>query len=212
MKGRSFDLSIRNYIKFRMFFRKSFLSDIFIPGGNVFFLLSRKVKRGRIILMEKTDLINYLQKINTELYQFSYALVPDDLQAQQIIVDSIELLINDAKDNDSNIFFKLLESSKNEEKARLLFSLRIHLYKYIFKIGRRRFGQLKNSLRPSQDFGSFYSVGPTEKAALFLKHKTKFQLIDMENILELSRHEIISYLHNGRESLLQSLGKSCSNY
>lgn len=43
--------------------------------------------------MSMKYLESYLQKLNPELYRFAYALVPDDLQAEQLVIDALNALI-----------------------------------------------------------------------------------------------------------------------
>jgi len=143
----------------------------------------------------------YFHKIFPDLKSFSYALIPDDLQAQQLVIDSISVLLLQEKE--------LIEKLVNEEKDAMdfhMFRIKIFLYKNIFKLAVKRIPQLESSIGAGEDHAAFYVIGVSKRATLFLQHKTTFDYADIQDILEKTKTEVISLLQRGRSQFIENLG------
>ena len=147
---------------------------------------------------------NYLKVVSSELYSFSYALIPDDLQAQQLVLDSTALLISE-KAKEIKI---LLENSNDYTKRETLKFFKITLYQYVFRIAKKRIIHIKNSLTAPKDFSTFYSLDIDDKSVLFLKHKVELDFYDIEEITQISKALIISKLSVARNTLANNFGES----
>ena len=75
-----------------------------------------------------------------DFYNFAYALVPDDLMAQQILADAFLALCLD--DVFKRSVYQLNDVPEVERKARLN-DLVLNTYKKIYQLGRKRFTQIK---------------------------------------------------------------------
>lgn len=129
------------------------------------------------------DLNSHMQP----LYQFAYALVPNELAAEQLVLQAYQAYLLERKD-------------LNETMELFLFQRLYYLAQS--KCHNIRTPQLRTELAP------FYSLESTQRAILFLKHKTQFSLDQMEKIVNLFRHEILSHLLIGREKLMTQLGQN----
>ena len=141
------------------------------------------------------------------IYSLSFALVPETLQAEQICLDVLELL----RLKERRLMKKLTQVSSDKQWTSLLEQLQRKALKYAWDLGVKRFGQLKDGLKPG--YGdpqeAFYLLGVVERGILFLKMRLKFGISDIEFISSRNRYEVLSYLARSRDHLLQvSQGRS----
>ena len=152
--------------------------------------------------MKKGDLEKYLHQINPELFSFSFAMVPDRLQAQQIVLDSIYLLLLEEKE-----LIGKVSSVEYSEVEKIYFEkVRKFLYGQIFKIGKKRFFQVGIGLKAEGKYDPFYKLTFNEKAILYLKQKMNFDFEELEEILGLTNVAIMTQLNSGRYNLMKKLG------
>ncbi|GAB4011108.1 MAG: hypothetical protein Fur0010_04900 [Bdellovibrio sp.] len=130
---------------------------------------------------KESDLSTYMH----QLYQFAYALVPNELACEQLVLQTYQAYLIERKET-------------TEETSLFLFQRMFYLAQS--KCHNVRAPQLRPELVP------FYSLESVQRAILFLKHKTNFSLDQMEKIVNLFRHEIMSHLLIGREKLLNTVG------
>ena len=152
----------------------------------------------------------YFHQLFPELTSFSFALIPDELQANQMVLDAMSVLVVQEKEVIENYFQERVAiNSRHEETGKLEFQryrIKTSLYKNIFKIAFRRAPQLESSILPGEDKAAFYAVDLTSRAIVFLKHKTHFELTDIEDIVDKNNSEVISLLQIGRKSFIENLG------
>ena len=121
-----------------------------------------------------------------ELYAFAYALIPDDLQAAQLVIDTFSgALVDD-------------ELSKfTDNKALIL--------QEIFVLAKRRYTQVQSSLQVK---GVFWQLSLYERAVLYLKYKEDFDLEMISIILQLQTAQVVSYLTHGKKGFFKAQGFS----
>lgn len=142
------------------------------------------------------DFKTFQKKITPELYSFAFALIPDDLQAMQIVIDANlaiahgtpELLAElHAKEVDEEIYKKELNLFKTK------------IYKEVFELSRRRAVQLSSSLRAP---GPYHKLSTVSKASLFLKHKAGLSLSEISEIMGLPTSSVSKEIIEAQEALL----------
>ena len=134
----------------------------------------------------------------------AYALVPDDLQAEQLVIDSMNaFLIKEkrtvlAKDVD-------LQSKKNVQLMRRTYFKA--LLRYMGEIGVRRSGQLGEAQLAvdPEEFKAFFALEPKIRFVMKLRFEGQFTVEEIEEITQLPKYEVIEKLHNGRFLLLNDL-------
>lgn len=146
----------------------------------------------------------YLKEINPEIFSFSYVLVPDDLQAQQLVVDALYILSLEY----GGLIAEVLKS-KDDSK---LSEVKKTLYKQVYTIGKKRFFHLKNGLKVDDKFRVFYMLELEQKAILFLKQKSSFEIDEISQILNLERHEVIAKLNSARKNVIENSGKKWESF
>lgn len=137
------------------------------------------IKNLKELILKKTD----------ELYSFSFALIPDDLQASQILIDSI-----------AGFVCKFIENKPNLNEI----ELNVKLYKNVFELSKIRYSQLKMTFKDIENTEKFFFLDLNSKATIFLNEKTKFSKNEILQILQFSKEEYYSILYLAREKLFST--------
>ena len=140
----------------------------------------------------------HIQKIIPELFSFGFALIPDDLQAGQLVIDALASVSALNKE-------KLVEitDAKDDELRKIFLSeIKREIYRNMFQIGKRRCDQLRELCQEKNKFQTFYKLSVSKRAILFLKQKAHLSFSEIEFITGIERLEIISRLHVSREELV----------
>jgi DNA-directed RNA polymerase specialized sigma24 family protein len=151
--------------------------------------------------MKRMELLQLLQPLTDRLYGFAYALMPDDLQAEQLVVDSLNaFLIKEKK----ALLKREIDLENKKESQILRRSYFKILLRYMSEIGLRRSMQLADQLRQGrpEEYAPFYSLEPKVRMVMSLRYEAQFSVEEIEEITHLPRFEIIEKIHNGRFLLL----------
>lgn len=157
--------------------------------------------------MKRKDFYQLLQPLTEKLYRLAHNLIPDDLQSEQLVIDSLNAyLIKEKK--------KILDSRDMEElsKKDLQHQRRMHfkgILRYMSEIGVRRSTQLVDQMkftRPTE-FQLFYGLAPKVRLAICLRYDFQFTVEEIEDITTMPRYEVIEKLHNGRFLLLNDFNQ-----
>ena len=143
--------------------------------------------------MKTEELQKYIQNLSPELYSFAYVLIPDDLQASQLMIDCVQSFLIQKKD-----LVEKMGQSKIKIIKNLLEETKLNIIKIVFELSRKRYQQLKISLSDIEGHGGFFYLDFDEKAILYLKEKAGFDLNTIEFITSTTRVEILSYLYSAR--------------
>ena len=150
---------------------------------------------------------SHIQKMTPELFSFGFSLLPDDLQAQQIVIDAIAAFVVEQKD-----LVGTFDGEESDElKEMLLKEAKRHILRNMFRIGKRRSEQLLELVENVKHFQAFYKLSLLERAILFLKQKNLLDFGDIEFVTGVERLEIISRLNFAREELLSNSGGKPTN-
>ena len=150
--------------------------------------------------VKKNQIESYLVTIYPELYDFAFALIPEDLQAEQMVIDAVcVLMINDA--GMLNTF-----GDKALGGQELYFKVQRQMYKHLFTLGQKRSEQMTNGMKGQSTHPDFFQMDLPSRAVLFLKHKTTLDIGDLEYITDLERSEVLGRLNLARECMCQWIG------
>jgi len=137
-----------------------------------------------------------------KLYRVANNLIPDDLQAEQLVIDSLNAyLIKEKKKIMAAREFESLSKKDLQLQRRFHFKGILH---YMCEIGVRRSSQLVGQMkfsRPS-DFQLFYALEPNIRLVISLRYDFKFTVEEIIEITGMPHYEVIEKLHNGRFLLL----------
>lgn len=156
--------------------------------------------------MKRSEFFSLIQPLIPKLYSMAHGLLPDDLQAEQLVIDSINGFL--VKESSSLLKRELKINDKKEIQL-----LRRSYYKTILRnlsdIGSRRSFQLKEQMqmqRP-ENYAGFYALEPKIRLALKLRFEANFSVDEIQDILEIPRYEVIEKLHNGRYLMVSQLNE-----
>lgn len=156
--------------------------------------------------MKRKDFYQLVLPLTDKLYRFAYTLIPDDLQAEQLVIDAFNAyLIKERK----FILRTEIDLSSKKESQILRRTIFKSMLKYVADIGTRRAGQLLEQMKVNRpdDFASFYSLDAKVRLVVSLRYDGQFSVEEIEEIAQMPRYEVIEKLHNGRFLLLNDLNK-----
>lgn len=152
--------------------------------------------------MKIEELQKYIQNLSPELYSFAYVLIPDDLQASQLMIDCVQSFLIQKK-----TLIDKMGTSKNKILRNLLDETKLNLLKIVFDLSRKRYQQLKMSLRDVEQGGGFFALEFDEKAVLYLKEKANLDLDGIEFITSKTRSEVLSHLYAARIKMSEHVSR-----
>lgn len=143
--------------------------------------------------MKTDELQKYIQNLSPELYSFAYVLIPDDLQASQLMIDCVQSFLVQKKS-----LVEKMGQAKNKILKNHLEDTKLHIMRIIYELARKRYHQLKISLSDVENNANFFSLELHEKAMLYLKEKSQFSLEQIELITLSTRSEVLAHLYSAR--------------
>jgi hypothetical protein len=157
--------------------------------------------------MKRKDFYQLLQPLTDKLYRIAMTLIPDDLQAEQLVIDSLNAyLIKEKKKILAAREFDSLSKKDLQLQRRFYFK---GLLKYMSEIGVRRSSQLADQIKLTQptNFQAFYGLAPNVRLVISLRYDFQFTVDEIEDITGMARYEVIEKLHNGRFLLLNDINQ-----
>lgn len=143
---------------------------------------------------------NYLKGHGPEFFQMAHILIPDNLQARQLVLDSIMNFLLEKRDD----LKERVEMVSDEDHGVFLFSLKKRVMKKIVELAGKRFDQVKESLDSHDidgEFYHFYQCSIDEKIVLFLKYKLNWDWSELGEILNMSKIDVISLVNSAKSKL-----------
>jgi DNA-directed RNA polymerase specialized sigma24 family protein len=156
--------------------------------------------------MKRAEFFQIVQPLTEKLYRLAYSLVPDDLQSEQLIIDSLNAYL--IKEKKAILWREVnLEDKKELQLIRRTFFKGI--LKYLSDIGTRRSLQLLEQMKLSlpQEFKSFYSLDPKVRLVVTMRYDFQFTVEEIVDVIGIPRYEVIEKLHNGRFLLLNNVNQ-----
>ena len=150
--------------------------------------------------MKTEELQKYIQNLSPDLYSFAYVLVPDDLQASQLMIDCVQSFLIQKKS-----LVERMGRTKNRIVKNLLNETKLCLFKIIFELARKRYHQLRISFQELESHDGFFSLTFDEKAILYLKDKALLELREIEFISSTNKTEVLSYLYSARVKITEHM-------
>lgn len=159
--------------------------------------------------MKRKEFYQLVQPLTEKLYRFAYTLIPDDLQAEQLVIDGLNAYLLKEK---KTILRKEVDLNSKKETQLLRRTIFKGLLRYMGEIGARRSLQLNEQMRLSvpKEFSPFYTLEPKVRLVMSLRYDGQFTVEEIEEITQMPRFEVIEKLHNGRFLLLNDLNQGVS--
>ena len=151
--------------------------------------------------MYSVDIFDFEYNLNEVfrlVYSFAYALIPDELQASQICIDSVSgYLLN----NKSYLIDKLKKQNNDLNHK----EIQLEILKLVYNLCERRINhQLEISF---ERYVEFSELKFREKVILILREKFKFRLFEIEYITNLRSYQIINLDETAKNHLKRIHGQ-----
>jgi DNA-directed RNA polymerase specialized sigma24 family protein len=156
--------------------------------------------------MKRKDFYQLVQPLTEKLYRFAFNLIPDDLQAEQLVIDGLNAyLLKERK----SIMRKEIDLSSKKETQLMRRILYKGILRYLGDIGVRRSIQLNEHVKKNlpKEYTSFFSLDPKVRFVIGLRYEAQFSVEEIEEIVQMPRYEVIEKIHNGRFLLMNDLNK-----
>lgn len=154
--------------------------------------------------VRKKDLFNLIQPLLPKCHSLAMSLLPDDLQAQQLIVDSFTQCLLKEKslwlDRDWD------ESDKKDQLHLRRLMLKSWI-KVMVHLGMRRATQLQIRYE-GVEHREFYNLDASTRVVAWLKYDQGWGLSEIETTLGLKKFEVIEKIHNSRFILSGGLDRT----
>jgi len=137
-----------------------------------------------------------LEQLALKYYPFAYALLPDELMATQLIIDSITKMVVVYKDKDYG------SSITIDEIFEFDFLKNIFELSVVRSDHFKQSGQLKPLNPHDRDF-SFYLMSLEERACLFLRDKLNLGFCDISYIIGKNYEESLAFTHRARGEFIE---------
>lgn len=149
--------------------------------------------------MKTSDLEIIIKNLAPELYGYAYILIPDDLQAGQLIIDATQNFLMRKK------FFidKMLQSDVTKEASN---EVQLRLFQAVYEIAKKRFLQIKMSFNlPENENNFFLSLEFEEKSMLYLRVRAMLEIDQIEMVMSKDRAVILAFLSDARIKMIQQM-------
>lgn len=148
--------------------------------------------------MNKAELASILENVLPKLFSFAYSLIPDELQAEQMVIDAYSVFIIREKEY---IEEYKLDMVQKKERARFRRFLMKSLLQDIYKLGVKRASQL-GDYTPERNYQSYYQLGIPERAILYMKDILGLELEEIQEVMHMLKHQLIEKIYNARNDIL----------
>lgn len=154
--------------------------------------------------MKRKDFFELVRPVTEKLYRVAYNIIPDDLQAEQLVIDSFNAFL--IKEKKMILAAREYESMSKKDilvKRRMIFK---NILSYMSQIGVRRSSQLTDQIQTT-DFKTYFGLETKVRLVMTLRFDFQFTVEEIEEITGLIKYEVIEKLHNGRFLLLNEINR-----
>lgn len=159
--------------------------------------------------MKRNEFYQLVSPLTDRLYRAAYALLPDDLQAEQLVIDGLNAYL--LKEGKSIRKREVDLTSKKDVQivGRIFFK---GILRHVSDIGIRRAIQLSEQMRLTRpsEYSTFYNLEPKVRLVMSLRYEAQFTVEEIEDVMQMPRFEVIEKIHNGRFLMMNNLNDGVS--
>lgn len=148
--------------------------------------------------MNKAELAPILDNLLPKLFSFAYSLIPDELQAEQMVIDAYSLFIIREKET---IESYQLDPNRRGDRTKFKKFLLKCILRDILKIALKRATQL-GQFKSEENFQAYYLLDISERATLFMRDVLGLELAEVQEVMQFKKHQVIEKIYNARNNLL----------
>lgn len=156
--------------------------------------------------MKRSQFYQLIEPLTDRLYRFAYSLIPEELQAEQLVIDGLNAYLLKEKKNVLNREVDMTVKKDLQILRRYYFK---GILRHMSEIGLRRSVQLMEQMKVTrpEEFQAFYNLEPKLRMILSLRFDAQLNVEEIEEIGLMAKYEVIERLHNGRFLLMNQLNK-----
>lgn len=149
--------------------------------------------------VRKKDFFALVQPLQPRIHSLAICLLPDDLQAQQLVIDAFTLCLLKEK----NIWL-MRDSEDMQDRRKLMIMRKQFLRSWIaalVDLGGKRAAHLQGSLPHSEvatEHPIFYSLELRTRAVAWLRFRQGWGMEEVMRTLGMKRYEVLEKIHNAR--------------
>ncbi|MCO4754322.1 MAG: hypothetical protein KC478_07555 [Bacteriovoracaceae bacterium] len=147
--------------------------------------------------MKKSEIAPLIDSLIPGLYSFGYGLIPDELQAEQLVVDAYSVFILREKE-----FILNYEHNGPKQRSRVRKYIQNQILADMLDLGSKRASQLQGLFRTAMQQNHFYSLEFNQRAALCMKENLTLSTSDMQEVFALKKHQVCELIHHARNRLV----------
>lgn len=144
--------------------------------------------------VRKKELDTLLINLVPKLYELSFVMVPDDLQASQIVIDSITAFVSSEREW---LHCMDVDTSHKMDLALLKKDIYRLICKRIYEIGFKRSVQIP-LIEKNQNL---FDLDIATRTMIYLKYKTDFTFPETLEIVNLTKPNALAKLYTGKEAI-----------
>ncbi len=155
--------------------------------------------------MKKEELLSIIDSQIPKFYGFSYALLGDELEAEQVIIDAYTVFLMKEKDF-------LTEEEGDFEDKHYRQSIKKYLLREmtreIYELSIKRFSKFHKNQKNLLEYNCFFEMNMNKRALIYLKEVGLYTVKDLQEIFTLERHQVIELFYNAKFELLNESNKA----
>ena len=158
--------------------------------------------------MKKNEISNILDSITPKLFGLAYAIVGEDLSAEQLIVDAYTVFVVREKNYLAGLSY---DKTIKRERVGMKKYLSREMYQSIFSLAVKRFSSQNSETTDALEFEQFYELEIKKRAVIYLKEIEGLSVKDLQEVFLLQRHEVIECIYHTQDHLLSGINEVVSH-
>lgn len=151
--------------------------------------------------MKRDVLKSVVDSLLNKFYSFAHCIIPDELQAEQLIIDSYSIFLMKAKKE-----LDTLDVGPKDNKVKIHIRRMVlqQMLETIYELGMKRYKQLGADYFTSAEgeFTNFYKLPVATRAVVFLHEVLEFSMDDICDILSMDSHIALENFYNATSLLV----------
>tara|TARA_Y100000780_G_scaffold232595_1_gene268752 strand:+ start:54466 stop:54972 length:507 start_codon:yes stop_codon:yes gene_type:complete len=156
----------------------------------------------RYLGMNDGQFMTLIDSLIPGLYSFGYALIPDELEAEQLFVDAYSVFVIRESE-----YIQEVELGDAKERAKVRRFVQAQICSDMVELAAKRTSHLIGLFRKKGDELAFYKLNLLQRAALYMKENMGMSSQALQEILALKKHQVTEVLYNGK-ALLKELSNT----
>ena len=143
--------------------------------------------------MKDGQFMTLIDSLIPGLYSFGYALIPDELEAEQLVMDAYSVFV--IREDE---FIHECELNESRERAKVKRFVQSQICSDMVELASKRAGHLLSLFRRKGEESAFYRLDLHQRSALYLKESLGMTVSMLQEVLVLEKHQVMEALYNGK--------------